>query len=80
MYFYFYFFKLQIYSVRDIGKSNMAESLENSSNRCLLRFNLTDDQTEIVAVEYSHLSSIPDNVVPGTKVYHFTCLCHFVCF
>ncbi|CDP07906.1 unnamed protein product [Coffea canephora] len=65
---------LQISSVRDIGKSNMAESLENSSNRCLLRFNLTDDQTEIVAVEYSHLSSIPDDVVPGTKVYHCTFL------
>ncbi|XP_027071186.2 uncharacterized protein [Coffea arabica] len=59
---------LQISSVRDIGKSNVAESLGNSSNRRLLRFNLTDGQTEIVAVEYSHLSSIPDDVVPGTKV------------
>lgn len=60
----------------------MAESLGNSSsNKRLLRLKLTDGQTEIIAIEYSHIPSIPDDVVPGTKVFiliFFFCIFHFL--
>ncbi|KAK4727552.1 hypothetical protein R3W88_032469 [Solanum pinnatisectum] len=59
---------LQISSVRDISRSNMAESSGSSNNRRLLRLKLTDGHSEITAIEYSHIPSIPDDVVPGTKV------------
>ncbi|CAK9154429.1 unnamed protein product [Ilex paraguariensis] len=60
---------LQIASVRDISRSIAAESLGNSNNhRRLLRLKLTDGHSEITAIEYSPIPSIPDNVVPGTKV------------
>lgn len=47
----------------------MADSSGNSNKRRLLRLKLTDGQSEITAVEYSHIQSIPDDIVPGTKVY-----------
>ncbi|KAJ7978849.1 Tudor domain-containing protein 3 [Quillaja saponaria] len=59
---------LQISSVRDITKSTIEDFAETSSSRRLLRLGLTDGHTEITAVEYSHISSIPDNVIPGTKI------------
>uniref|UniRef100_A0A3Q7JRH8 RecQ mediated genome instability protein 1 OB-fold domain-containing protein n=1 Tax=Solanum lycopersicum TaxID=4081 RepID=A0A3Q7JRH8_SOLLC len=59
---------LQISSVRDISRSTMAENSESSNSRRLLRLKLTDGHSEITAIEYSHIPSIPDDVVPGTKV------------
>ncbi|XP_028237446.1 tudor domain-containing protein 3 isoform X1 [Glycine soja] len=59
---------LQISSVRDISKSSVDEFLKNSGDRRVLRLCLTDGHYEITAVEYSHIPSIPDNVVPGTKI------------
>lgn len=50
----------------------MAESSGSSNNRRLLRLKLTDGQSEITAIEYSHIASIPDDVVPGTKVFLFS--------
>lgn len=61
----------QISSVRDISRSKMAESSGTSNNRRLLRLRLSDGHSEITAVEYSHIPSIPDDVVPGTKVIPF---------
>jgi len=57
--------------VRDISKSSVDEFLRNSGDRRVLRLCLTDGHSEITAVEYSHVPSIPDNVVPGTKVMPF---------
>nr|KYP42724.1 Tudor domain-containing protein 3 [Cajanus cajan] len=59
---------LQISSARDVSKSSVDEFLRNSGGRRLLRLCLTDGHSEITAVEYSHVPSIPDNVVPGTKI------------
>lgn len=49
----------------------MAEASEHSGNRRLLRLKLTDGHSEITAVEYSHVPSIPDDISPGTKVLNF---------
>lgn len=69
-----FLFGEQIDSVRDISLSNMADSSGNSNKRRLLRLKLTDGHSEITAVEYSHIPSIPDDIVPGTKVYiYFFC-------
>ena len=57
--------------MRDISKSSVDEFLKNSGDRRVLRLCLTDGHYEITAVEYSHIPSIPDNVVPGTKVIPF---------
>ena len=54
--------------MRDVSRSSIADS-GNSSSRRLLRLNLTDGCTEVIAVEYSPVPAIPDNVVPGTKVF-----------
>ncbi|KAI4344064.1 hypothetical protein L6164_011338 [Bauhinia variegata] len=59
---------LQISSVRDISKSSVDDVSRNSGGRRLLRLCLTDGHSEITAIEYSHVPSIPDNVVPGTKI------------
>uniref|UniRef100_A0A803NWY7 RecQ mediated genome instability protein 1 OB-fold domain-containing protein n=1 Tax=Cannabis sativa TaxID=3483 RepID=A0A803NWY7_CANSA len=59
---------LQISSVRDISRSSIDDLTRNSGGRRLLSLNLTDGITEIKAIEYSHVPSIPDDVVPGTKV------------
>lgn len=55
-------------SVRDISKSSVAESSGSSNGKRLLRFKLTDGHSDIIAVEFTYIPSIPDNVVPGTKV------------
>lgn len=57
--------------MRDISQSSVDEFLRNSGSRRVLRLGLTDGHSEITAVEYSHVPSIPDNVVPGTKVMPF---------
>ncbi|GLT28968.1 hypothetical protein SLA2020_038660 [Shorea laevis] len=59
---------LQISSVRDISRSSMEEFSGNSRAHRLLRLCLTDGQTEITAIEYHHVPSIPNDIVPGTKV------------
>ncbi|KAK1396865.1 putative RecQ mediated genome instability protein [Heracleum sosnowskyi] len=60
---------LQVSAARDISRSNIAESSGNSSNKRLLRLKLTDGHSEITAIEYSHIPSIPDDVIPGTKIH-----------
>ncbi|KAL3839855.1 hypothetical protein ACJIZ3_024446 [Penstemon smallii] len=59
---------LQVCSSRDISRSSIVDASGNSGNRRLLRLKLTDGHSEITAVEYSHVPSIPDDVIPGTKV------------
>lgn len=63
---------LQISSVRDISRSSTADTSAGSNNRRLLRFSLTDGHSQITAIEYSHIPSIADDVVPGTKVFVFS--------
>ncbi|KAI8570936.1 hypothetical protein RHMOL_Rhmol01G0078100 [Rhododendron molle] len=58
----------KISSVRDISRSSTADTLAGSNNRRLLRFFLTDGHSQITAIEYSHIPSIADDVIPGTKV------------
>ncbi|KAE9462768.1 hypothetical protein C3L33_05317, partial [Rhododendron williamsianum] len=58
----------KISSVRDISRSSTADTSAGSNNRRLLRFSLTDGHSQITAIEYSHIPSIADDVVPGTKV------------
>lgn len=58
----------QISSVRDIAKSTIEGFSHSSSSKRLLRLGLTDGHTEITAIEFSHIPSILDDVVPGTKV------------
>jgi hypothetical protein len=70
--------------VRDITKSSIEGLLQSSSSRRLLKLGLTDGHTEITAIEYFHIPSIPDGVVPGTKVVsvffvHYLLIC-FNCF
>lgn len=62
----------QVCSSRDISRSSTADASENSSNQRLLRLKLTDGHSEITAVEYSHVPSIPDDISPGTKVFNFS--------
>lgn len=69
----------QISSVRDILKSSVDDISRNSGGRRLLRLCLTDGHSEITAIEYSHVPSIPDNVVPGSKVMPFLLLCCVFC-
>ncbi|KAL8492781.1 hypothetical protein ACS0TY_024104 [Phlomoides rotata] len=59
---------LQVCSSRDISRSSIVDVSENSGNRRLLRLKLTDGHSEITAVEYHHVPSIPDDMSPGTKV------------
>ncbi|XP_054795047.1 uncharacterized protein LOC129300503 [Prosopis cineraria] len=59
---------LQISSVRDISSSTVDEFSRSSGDRRLLRLGLTDGNSDITAIEYSHIPLTPDNVVPGTKV------------
>lgn len=55
--------------MRDISRSSIEDFSGNSGGRRLLRLNLTDGFMEITAIEYLHVPSIPDDVVPGTKVF-----------
>lgn len=50
----------------------MAESSGSSNNRRLLRLKLTDGHSDITAIEYSHIPTIPDDIVPSTKVFPFS--------
>lgn len=59
---------VKISSVRDISRSSIEDVWKNS-NRRLLRLNLTDGHTEITAIEFTHIPSVPSDVVPGTKVH-----------
>ncbi|KAF6166980.1 hypothetical protein GIB67_030673 [Kingdonia uniflora] len=59
---------LQVVSVRNICQSSIEESSVSSSKRRLLRFGLTDGHLEIVAIEYSPMAGITDEIIPGTKV------------
>ncbi|KAK6156486.1 hypothetical protein DH2020_010734 [Rehmannia glutinosa] len=59
---------LQVCSSRDISRSSVADASGNSGSRRLLQLKLTDGQSEITAVERSHVPSIPDDISPGTKV------------
>ncbi|XP_076958766.1 uncharacterized protein LOC143634619 [Bidens hawaiensis] len=59
---------LQVSSAKDISKSSIAESSGGSSSKRLLRLKLTDGHSEVTAIEFTHIPSLPDNVVPGTKI------------
>lgn len=61
--------------MRDITKSLIESFSGGSSSRRLLRLGLTDGHNEIIAVEFSHVPSIPDDVVPGTKVVSVLLFC-----
>lgn len=56
---------VQVASARDISKSSISES---SGGKRLLRLKLTDGHSDVTAIELTHIPSLPDNVVPGTKV------------
>ncbi|CAH8286144.1 unnamed protein product [Eruca vesicaria subsp. sativa] len=59
---------LQISSVRDVTKSSAEEFLGSSTGKRVLKLVLTDGKIEISALEYSHIPSLNNDVVPGTKV------------
>ncbi|CAM8923222.1 unnamed protein product [Rhodiola kirilowii] len=59
---------LQVASARDISRSSIDSSLSSSHSRRLLRLKLTDGQTEITAIEYSNIPSLPNDIIPGMKV------------
>ncbi|XP_076909505.1 uncharacterized protein LOC143566783 [Bidens hawaiensis] len=59
---------VQVSSARDISKSSIAESSGGSSSKRLLRLKLTDGHSEVTAIEFTHIPSLPDKVVPGTKI------------
>ena len=64
-----YFFELkQVVSVRDIYRSSIDASFKNPQQRRLLRFGLTDGISEAVAIEFSPISFITEEIAPGTKV------------
>ncbi|KAJ3694170.1 hypothetical protein LUZ60_009650 [Juncus effusus] len=58
---------LQVVSVRDIHQSAIDATFKSSSKR-LLKFTLTDGFTEAIAIEYSPISSINQDIIPGNKV------------
>ena len=59
---------MQVVSVRDIYSSNVDASLKNPQQRRLLRFGLTDGVSEAVAIEFSPIPFITEEIAPGTKV------------
>lgn len=59
----------QVCSSKDISRSSVADASGTPGNRRLLRLKLTDGHSEINAVEYFNVPSIPDDVSPGTKVH-----------
>lgn len=61
----------QISSVRDITKSSIEDVSRSSSSRRLLKLGLTDGHTEITAIEFAPVPSVPDDLVPGAKVVSF---------
>ncbi|ONK66545.1 uncharacterized protein A4U43_C06F9300 [Asparagus officinalis] len=58
---------LQLVSLRDIYKSSIDASFKNSQRR-LLRFVLTDGQSDVTAIEYAPIPSISEEIPPGTKI------------
>lgn len=58
---------LQVVSLRDISQSSIDASFKNSQRR-LLRFVLTDGQSEVKAIEYVSIPFITEEISPGTKI------------
>ena len=61
-------FFIQVVSVRDIYHSIIDASFKNPQQRRLLRFGLTDGICEAVAIEFSPIPFITEEIAPGTKV------------
>ncbi|OEL31866.1 hypothetical protein BAE44_0007113 [Dichanthelium oligosanthes] len=59
---------LQVVSVRDIYRSSIDASFKNTQQRRLLRFGLTDGVCEAVAIEFSPIPFITEEIAPGTKI------------
>ena len=59
---------IQVVSVRDIYRSSIDASFKNPQQRRLLRFGLTDGICEAVAIEFSPIPFITEEIAPGTKV------------
>lgn len=59
---------LQVVSVRDIYRSSIDASFKNPQQRRLLRFGLTDGTCEAVAIEFTPIPFITEEIAPGTKV------------
>ncbi|VAH73859.1 unnamed protein product [Triticum turgidum subsp. durum] len=59
---------LQVVSVRDIYSSRVDASFKNPQQRRLLRFGLTDGISEAVAIEFSPIPFITEEIAPGTKI------------
>lgn len=59
---------MQVVSVRDIYSSRIDASFKNPQQRRLLRFGLTDGISEAVAIEFSPIPFITEEIAPGTKV------------
>ncbi|XP_078439528.1 tudor domain protein (DUF1767) isoform X2 [Wolffia australiana] len=55
----------KLVQARDIYQSSIDSS---SKDRRLLRLNLTDGHTEVIAIECSPIPSINEPIIPGTKV------------
>lgn len=63
----------QVAAARDISRSSIDNGLGCSHSRRLLRLKLTDGHTEIIAIEYSTIPSLQDDIIPGTKVSSDLC-------
>ncbi|CAO2205380.1 unnamed protein product [Urochloa humidicola] len=59
---------LQVVSVRDIYRSSIDASFKNPQQRRLLRLVLTDGTCEAVAIEFSPIPFITEEIAPGTKI------------
>ncbi|KAL6626859.1 hypothetical protein ACP70R_030585 [Stipagrostis hirtigluma subsp. patula] len=59
---------LQVVSVRDIYRSSIDASFKNPQQRRLLRLCLTDGISEAVAIEFSPIPFITEEIAPGTKI------------
>ncbi|CAA6660822.1 unnamed protein product [Spirodela intermedia] len=60
---------LQVVHARDIYQSSIDAAFKDSQyHHRLLRLNLTDGHTEVLAIEYTPIPSINEVIVPGTKV------------
>ncbi|KAG2579155.1 hypothetical protein PVAP13_6NG239500 [Panicum virgatum] len=57
----------EVVSVRDIYRSSIDVSFKNPQQRRLLRFGLTDGICEAVAIEFSSIPFITEEIAPGTK-------------
>ncbi|KAH0467494.1 hypothetical protein IEQ34_004732 [Dendrobium chrysotoxum] len=59
----------KLVSVRDMRQSVIDSSLRSSSHQHrLLRFVLTDGQSEAIGIEYKPIPSITEEIIPGCKV------------